>query len=258
MSDEINPKELVFKKTPQGDLKFFIFKKESERPLPGIVFFFGGGWMRGTPTQFFEHCKYLANRGMVAISAEYRVKTVHDTPPQDCVRDGKSAVRFIRSNAKSLGIDPNQIAAGGGSAGGHVAAMTGLSDQFDEANEDTSVSSRPGALVLFNPVMDTSAEGYGHDRLGEDFLSMSPLHLITEHAPPTLVMLGTQDKLIPVSTAEQYLKKMKKCESDCQLELYEGQGHGFFNYREGDNPYYGKTVQAMDGFLTKHGFLQTK
>ena len=68
------------------------------------------------------------------------------------VKDGKSAVRWIRANAARLGIDPDRLAAGGGSAGGHVAAATATTQGIEEEGEDTSVSSRPCALVLFNPV----------------------------------------------------------------------------------------------------------
>ena len=75
-----------------------------------IVFFFGGGWVGGTPKQFFPHCTYLASRGMVAISAEYRVKDRHGVTPLECVLDGKSAVRWVRAHASELGIDPTLIA----------------------------------------------------------------------------------------------------------------------------------------------------
>ena len=94
----------------------------TKEPKPAVVFFFGGGWVGGTPTQFYPQCQHLAKRGMVAISAEYRVKSRHHATPFDCVEDGKSALRWVRTHAEKLGIDPDRIAAGGGSAGGHVAA----------------------------------------------------------------------------------------------------------------------------------------
>ena len=71
--------------------------KASDR-LPAIVFFFGGGWNGGTPKQFEPHCAYLASRGMVAITAEYRVKSRNKTTPFECVKDGKSAIRWVREN----------------------------------------------------------------------------------------------------------------------------------------------------------------
>ena len=95
-----------------------------ESPVPGIVFFFGGGWISGTPEQFFPHCRYLSERGMVAASAEYRIRDSHGTDPAACVRDGKSALTWLFAHAEEFGIDADQLLAGGGSAGGQVAAAS--------------------------------------------------------------------------------------------------------------------------------------
>src|SRR5210317_1899318 len=92
-------KEVVYKTIGDVELKLHIFNPEGHKASdesPAIVFFFGGGWMGGSPSQFYPHCDYLASRGMVAMSAEYRVKGKHKTSPKECVMDGKSAVRWIR------------------------------------------------------------------------------------------------------------------------------------------------------------------
>ena len=91
---------------------------------------------------------------MVAICAEYRIKSKHGTTPFECVDDGKSAVRWIREHADDLGIDPNKIVAAGGSAGGHVAACTAVINGYETNSENMDISSKPNALVLFNPVID--------------------------------------------------------------------------------------------------------
>jgi acetyl esterase/lipase len=107
--------------------------------------------------------------------------------------------------------------------------------------------------VLFNPVIDNGPGGYGYERIGNAYKDFSPLHNIREGAPPTIIFLGTNDNLIPVETAEYYQKVMEKVGSRCELYLYEGQGHGFFNYR---NPeYYKKTVFEADKFLQSLGYL---
>ena len=69
---------------------------------------------------------------MVAMTADYRVASRHGTQARHCVADGKSAVRWIRQHAGRLGVDPHRVAAGGGSAGGHGAACTGVIAQGDE------------------------------------------------------------------------------------------------------------------------------
>jgi len=127
---------------------------------PAVVFFFGGGWNGGTVTQFEQHARYLAARGMVAFVADYRVKSRQKTAPDACVADGKSAIRWVRRHAGRLGVDPDRIAAGGGSAGGHVAATTGICDGLDDpAEKDSTTRSKSNALLLFNPVYDNGPKG---------------------------------------------------------------------------------------------------
>lgn len=248
----------IYKTASHTDLGINIFTPRDHKPTdarPAIVFFFGGGWNGGTPAQFQSHCQYLASRGMVALAADYRVKSRQKTPPSACVEDGKSALRWVRKNAKRLGIDPDRIAAGGGSAGGHVAAATATTNGFEADGEDLSISSRPNALVLFNPVYDNGPKGYGHDRVKEYWKQISPMHNLRKGTPPAIVFLGTNDKLIPVQTAEEYKKKMEAVGSRSDLHLYEGQPHGFFNASRSPK-FYRDTVLKMDRFLTSLGYLE--
>ena len=115
----------VYKKVGERELKLYVTKPDdwkSGDTRPAIVFYHGGGWVGGTPGQFTEHSKYLASRGMVAIQVEYRLLgRKSNDPPTTCVHDAKSAMRWVRSRAEELGIDPERIASAGGSAGGHLA-----------------------------------------------------------------------------------------------------------------------------------------
>jgi acetyl esterase len=252
---------LVYKEASGSKLILNVFYPEGHDPKkdkrPAIVFFFGGGWSGGNPAQFGPHCEYLASRGMVAMSADYRVRSRQGVPPFECVKDGKSAVRWIRQNAKKLGIDPERLAAGGGSAGGHVAAATGTVPGLEEEGEDLSVSSKPDALALFNPVYDNGPKGYGHDRVKDRYKEISPIHNIRKGTPPAIVFLGDQDKLIPVSTAEKYKVLMEKAGSRSDLHVYAGQPHGFFNKGKKGN-YYEKTVLEMDKFFISLDWLKGK
>lgn len=252
----------VYKKASGDDLRIYRIDppghEASKEKAPAIVFFFGGGWNGGSPTQFEPHANYLAGRGMVVFLADYRVKSRQGTTPKECVADGKSAIRWVRQNAERLGIDPDRIAAGGGSAGGHVAAATGICDGFDEPGEDLSISSRPGALALFNPVYNNGPDGYGHSRVTEWFPAISPAHNLTSDDPPAIVFLGSEDKLIPVSQAEAFRDGQKKLGIRSDLHVYEGQGHGFFNLRlsQGKPESFVDTVLKMDAFLTDLGYLE--
>ena len=244
-----------------GDTKLFlhVFEPETKTKTkrPAIVFFFGGGWNGGTPKQFEPHCNHLASQGMVAITAEYRVKSRNKTTPFECVADGKSAIRWVRSNADKLRVDPARVAAGGGSAGGHVAAVTGNCLGLEEKEENLKISSKPDALVLFNPVYDNSSKGYGHDRVKPKWKEISPLHNIAKGSPPTIVFLGTKDKLIPVATGQEYDRRMKAVGSRSELHLYKDATHGFFNKgKKGDH--YRDTIAKMDKFLVTLGWLKSE
>ena len=250
----------VYKTASDTILRLHLFEPEGHDPgkdrRPAIVFFFGGGWNSGSPVQFEQHARYLASRGMIAAVADYRVKSRQKTSPRECVADGKSAIRYLRFHAKRLGIDPDRLAAGGGSAGGHVAAATGMCDGLEDLTEaGSTVSTKPNALVLFNPVYDNGPEGYGHSRIKEWFPAISPAHNISRDDPPAVVFLGTKDNLIPVATAEKFQASMKKVGIKYELHLYEGQPHGFFNEARGGFEVFADTLRKMDAFLVDLGYL---
>jgi acetyl esterase len=226
---------------------------DSLRKYPAMVFFFGGGWVGGSTSQFEPHARYFSSRGMICMLVDYRVSNRQHTTPFESLKDAKSAIRFVRQHADEWHIDSAKIIASGGSAGGHLAAATALIDGYNETGDDISISCRPNALVLFNPVIDNSPGGYGYERIGSAYKDFSPLYNIRKGAPPTIIFLGTKDNLIPVETAAYYKKTMEKLGSYCELKLYEGQGHGFFNYS--NSLFYQKTVADADLFLQTTGFL---
>ena len=146
--------EICYKTVDGASLHLQVFRPENRREartVPAVVFFFGGGWVNGSPEQFFRQCEYLASRGMVAFSAEYRVRDQHGVTPFACVADGKSAIRWVRAHASEFLIDTSRIVASGGSAGGHVAACTAILEGLDEPGENTQVSSSPNALINLSP-----------------------------------------------------------------------------------------------------------
>lgn len=250
----------VYKQASGDKLWIYRFDPPGHDPQtderPAVVFFFGGGWNGGSVQQFEQHAKYLASRGMIAFVADYRVKSRQQTGPDACVADGKSAIRWVRRHARRLGIDPQRIAAGGGSAGGHVAATTGICDGLDDpADERPDISSKSNALLLFNPVYDNGPEGYGHDRAKKWFPAISPAHNISPDDPPTIVFLGTEDKLIPVATAKEFDAELEASGVRSELWLYEGQPHGFFNERKNQQAFL-DTVLKMDAFLVSLGWLE--
>ncbi len=232
-----------------------------------IVFFFGGGWDGGCLEQFYPHCAYLASRGLFACAADYRVRSRHDVSPFECVADGKSAVRYLRAHADELGIDPRRIAAGGGSAGGHVAACTGVVDGLDEPHEDAAVSSRADLLVLFNPAL-VLADVEGKWKLRGRFLEtvqrrmgdrdprqISPAHHVTPGDPPAIVFHGEDDESVPYVTAELFELAMTDAGNRCLVVGFGGKGHGFFNF-DRDREAFRTTMDFADAFLKRYGFVE--
>jgi acetyl esterase len=258
-------KSETYRKVGDTELKVWIFEptQKSAKPLPAIVLFFGGGWVVGTPTHFEPQSRHLASRGMIAIVADYRVKSRQNAKPADCVSDAKACVRWVRANAVRLGIDPERIAVGGGSAGGHLAASVGTLPGLDTAKDDKSVSCLPNALVLFNPgtVMapfpGLDFKGFGADLDKEKFgcepTEISPIHHVKKGTPPTIIFHGKADTTVPYTTVEKFTEVMKAAGNRCDLIGYEGQPHSFFNKSK-----YAETLAAADDFLVSIGYLPAK
>ncbi len=245
----------TYRKIDSTDLKLWIFGESDPRaPKPAIVFFFGGGWNGGSPQQFEKQARHFAKRGMIAITADYRVKSRQGVQVVECVKDAKAAIAWVRDNAERLCIDPNKIAASGGSAGGHLAASTGTISGIGS-------DERPNAMILFNPGCTLApianwqpADAKSRlsiERLGVEAKVISPAHHIGKHTPPTLILHGKNDSTVPYDSVVAFESEMKTAKRPCKLVGYDGEGHGFFNRGEA----YSKTLAEADGFLVDLGWI---
>lgn len=254
-AEQQDTQSFVYKKTKQADLELVVHYPPGwtdHDKRPAIVFFFGGGWENGTIKAFEPQSKHLASRGMVAARADYRVKSRHGVTPKECVEDAKSAVRWMGANAAKLGIDPDRIVAAGGSAGGHIAACTAFTPGLEATGEDTSLSSKPDALVLFNPVLRFTDISELMSRIGNDEAlgkAISPTLHLEKDSPPTLIFFGSADRL--AAMGDEFMKKSKELGHRAELFTAEGQPHGFFNRP----PWQEKTTQRMDEFLVSIGYI---
>lgn len=246
----------TYRKIDSTELKLWIFgESDLKAKKPAIVFFFGGGWNSGSPAQFENQARHFAKRGMIAITADYRVRSRHDVQVVECVKDAKAAIAWVRENAQRLGIDPDKIAASGGSAGGHLAASTGTISGIGS-------DERPNAMILFNPactlapIADWQPPGakaaLSVERFGVEAKVISPAHHIGPHTPPTLILHGKKDTTVPYASVVAFESVMKKAERPCKLVGYDGAGHGFFNRGED----YSKTLAEADSFLVDLGWIK--
>jgi len=175
---------------------------------------------------------FAKRHGMVGISVQYRLYKPGTATVFDCVKDARSSVRYVRAHANELGIDPAKIIVSGGSAGGHLAAATALFDGVNEESDDLSVSCRPDALILLFPVIDTSTEGYGNEKIGERWQELSPVHHVRPGLPPTLTFHGTGDVTTPFIGAKIFHESMIAAGNRSELDINEGGKHGYLMFEE--------------------------
>ncbi len=248
-------KTMTYKTVGDRELKIYVhyppgWKASDKRPA--IIFFFGGGWTGGRVEQFQPQAEYFATRGLVAARADYRVKSRDGVTPDKCVEDARSAVRWMRRNAKELGIDPQKLITSGGSAGGHLAACTMIAKSVEAEGDDLSISTIPQAMVLFNPVLSFDHEQMIGRINGDKELArkISPTLHLDKNTPPALILFGTADRLKVFG--DEYWKKAEALGVRADKYLAEGQGHGFFN----KSPWTERTIIAADKFLASLGFLK--
>ena len=248
-----HPEIIRYKQVGQGDLSLHVFRPEKNRKgekRPAIVYFFGGGWALGTPLQFYRECGYYASKGMVAVTAEYRISYLHHTTLFESLEDACDAIAWLLRHAEELNIDTSRIVATGASAGGHLAAATGIIRSAKNGS-----LSRPNLLVLYYPVVDNGPGGYGSEEMKKRYMEISPLHNIDRNSPPALFVLGTKDPLVPVKSAEEFQKRMNASGVECELHLIEGAGHPIFYYAKPLTSEFYTIRQMTDEFLIRHGYL---
>lgn len=258
-AQQIEQERYLFRTVGDVNLFLWVYRLRQDREKanpelsPAIVLFHGGGWRTGSPRQFERQAKYFAGAGVVTILPEYRLTKKLGTPPIEALIDAKSAVRWARANAKRLGIDPKKLAAGGGSAGGHLAVGTAVVPGYDDPADDLNISSLPDALVLFNPALDIA--GIWQQRFGTDVTSISPMQQLRKPIPPTIIFQGTEDTVTQYSVAQKFVQLALSAGSQhVKLVPFVGRTHGFFNSNKiGDLD---ATMNGTRSFFEEIGWLR--
>jgi acetyl esterase/lipase len=253
----------VFRKLGGLELRLHVVKpvgwaKADRRPC--FVSFFGGGWNSGSPERSVGWAKWAASQGLVGIAPDYRTRDRLGGTPEDCVSDGRAAVRWIEEHAAELGIDPKRIIAMGGSAGGHLAAWTAIPAP-GPGKDDPPPDVLPAALVLLNPVTDTKDSGYGGTkRFGKDAaraLAASVPDQMPSRMPPAIVFHATADTTVPYANSVAFRDKLVKAGNRCELVTFEGLGHSYNSSRYGEAGKVAdkKTRADVANFLTSLGLI---
>jgi acetyl esterase/lipase len=165
------------------------------------------------------------------------------------VEDATDALSYLFTHSEDLNIDIERVVAAGGSSGGQLAAALGVSIGKALARDSSTGYKRPSALVLYNPMLDLSPGKPDHHLVQDYWRDISPFHNIDSSVPPTLVLLGTEDVELPVSSAESFCRLVEGTGGHCEIALYEGQRHGFFGYRKSNPEYFNKTNARIIKFL---------
>lgn len=230
---------IVFGKGGTRNLLLTILKPKeiSGQNLPVIIYVHGGGWQQNIKELGVIALIQFVNRGYICVPVEYRLSNEAKFPAQ--IQDVKCAIRFLRANAQSYGIDPNRIAIFGESAGGHLAALAGTSGgvkKFEGSGGWGKYSSRVQAVCdwsgssYFPPDTTTNNAIYRlFDGTTADKIKLakeaSPLTYISQDDPPFLIFHGTNDAVVNMTQSDTLYKLLRKVHVDATLKLFEGGGH---------------------------------
>jgi acetyl esterase/lipase len=259
------PVDLVFKVTGSDSLRLTIFppaQNHPEEPDAAMVIFHGGGWTMGDPSWAFGYAKRYAQKGMVAVAAQYRLSNQRSITPIDAMEDARDAIIWLRKNARELGIAPDRIVAFGWSAGAHLAACAAV---FPSSDLATNISSIPDALILYSPALSVENDAWFHQLLPDrsNPEDLSPARHVREQMPPAIIVIGRDDTVTPLNGSEMFHQNMVKFGNQCQLVVYDGVGHLFTPSDQPDNGWPNpdekvreKALKEIDLFLKDIGFMQ--
>ena len=239
----------TYKKIDGKELQLSVFLPEgyedSKERFPTFVVYHGGSWAVGEANWHYPDCEYWASRGMIAVSVDYRLSKRDGVKvPLECVKDAKSAVRFLRKHAAHLKVDPDKMVIAGGSAGGQLAAAmaTLTSPETNDDCYDLSISCEPNAVILYNPYFKCEA-------------SLSPPNFLSTGLPPFITFLGDEDSAITVESLVDFHEALKAQGGASEFYVGKGGKHGLCNGRNPKNPYFYWSLELSDKFLVKHGIL---
>ncbi len=231
--------ELTYKTIADRELKIDIFAPETtEHTRTAIIMVHGGGWKRGDRSMMHLFGPELAGQGFVVFAPQYRLLGEAPWPAQ--LEDVKSAIRWVRANAEQWNIDPDKIALEGFSAGGHLALLasgTGDSSLYSK-NDNPEQSDVVNAVVAFFPPIEmTTGEPdagmtpaqvlLGEQASAEQAREVSPLHQVHPGFPPTFLLHGNDDHIVPHITSMRMAAALEGQGVDVELHIYPRHTHEF-------------------------------
>src|SRR5215831_4443792 len=242
---------VVYGKAGDMELKLDIY-----RPPAGVtakqmatIHFHGGGFTGGTKESLAERIKPFAARGYVAIAAQYRLAGQAGYPA--LIHDAKGAIRWVRANAKTLGIDPQRIGVVGYSAGGYHAlftAGTGDREEFEGTVGNQGVSTKVAVCLAYYPATNIPSSMLP---AGSDAAAQKAANATTHIAagyPPIVVFHGMKDTTIPIESSKRLVQQFQEVQVPVEFHAFEGVPHVFDS-----NPEFAVlAAQLADFFIDRH------
>lgn len=274
-TDEVVEQVVAYKTVGDRELQYWLYRPAvmGKEPVGAILFFHGGGWSGGNHKQFEPHAKHLAAKGLVVGSAEYRLTKRDKCTASECTADVWDAYRHFLSHANDYGFDPEKLAVGGGSAGGHLAACIGTGT-YPPGAEKTD-DPRPAAMFLFNPAVCLAPyqipgagktdspigfeKGAIQAKVGCPPEKLSPLHHVDAKTPMAVLFHGDADTTVGIESAELFCEAIREQGKQSTLHTYPGRPHSFFNRGkkrpDGANDYE-DTLVKLDTALKGMGWIK--
>lgn len=204
----------------------------------GILLIHGGGWVQGDRSQLRGYGILLGRIGYTCVACEYRLAPTDRWPAQ--IHDVKAALRWMRANAGALGIDPEKIAVSGNSAGGHLSLITAGTPNlpaFEGEGGNAGVPTHVAACVAFYApaLLYTPRRAlpeqlnflFGRGYSEETAKDASPITHVSAEFPPTCLITGTKDELVPYEASVRMFEALLAAGAKAELHAYEGLPHGF-------------------------------
>ena len=193
---------------------------------PAYVHFFGGGFVRGVPSQAATWAKQAAALGLVGVAPDYRVLHRHGTDGTACIADARAALRWLQDHAAELGIDPERIVVSGSSAGGHLALWTAITATPPGSDPAEAPRFKPAALVLMWPAADFTLFSADKDRFGGHGMECSATQHLDARMPPSLLLHGDKDPTVPYESSVILHRTLTASGNACEFITMPGCGHG--------------------------------
>jgi acetyl esterase/lipase len=240
--------------------KMDLYFPEAGGPWPVVMYIHGGSWMRGDKAEAGLLAYWMTSQGYLVVSINYRLYPEVRFPAM--IEDAKCAIRSLRANAAELNLDPNRIAVIGASAGGHLAALLGTTDETAgwDLGEHPDQSSRVQAVVAMAPVTDLSRNFPNADletmrMAGFDETTIgvaSPINHITPDDPPFLFIHGVLDTVVPSEQSTLMHDRLTDVGVPAQLVLVENAGHSFSMSDTASQPSFQEINQIIMDFLARY------